>query len=101
MAIIPQSGRLTKELKLLDVSAIALGTTLSAGLFLLPGQEEQAGAQRRSQSDRADIQELQLLRQAPRLGNDGHVQQRPSVRPEVGVKVLSWQLRGKPAAIPL
>jgi APA family basic amino acid/polyamine antiporter len=37
MAVLPQSGRLTKELKLLDVGAIALGTTLSAGLFLLPG----------------------------------------------------------------
>lgn len=30
-------GRLKKELKLLDVYAIATGTTLSAGFFLLPG----------------------------------------------------------------
>jgi basic amino acid/polyamine antiporter, APA family len=39
-----KSGKLKKELKLLDVYAIATGTTLSAGFFLLPGlAAEQAG----------------------------------------------------------
>jgi len=37
MADASRSARLTKELTLLHVCAIALGTTLSAGLFLLPG----------------------------------------------------------------
>jgi APA family basic amino acid/polyamine antiporter len=32
-----RSKRLKKELRLLDVYAIATGTTLSAGFFLLPG----------------------------------------------------------------
>ncbi|MDH3252480.1 MAG: amino acid permease, partial [Ignavibacteria bacterium] len=34
---IKKSKRLSKELKLFDVYAIAAGTTLSAGFFLLPG----------------------------------------------------------------
>ena len=37
MAILPQRRRLKKELTLLNVYAIATGTTLSAGFFLLPG----------------------------------------------------------------
>ena len=37
MAILPQKRRLKKELTLLNVYAIATGTTLSAGFFLLPG----------------------------------------------------------------
>ena len=37
MAILQQSARLRKELSLLGVFAIATGTTLSAGFFLLPG----------------------------------------------------------------
>ena len=32
-----QGGKLAKELRLLDVYALATGATLSAGLFLLPG----------------------------------------------------------------
>ncbi|PLX26273.1 MAG: amino acid permease, partial [Ignavibacteria bacterium] len=41
---VKQQRRLNKELKLLDVYAIATGTTLSAGFFLLPGiAAEQAG----------------------------------------------------------
>jgi len=44
MAILQQSARLRKELSLLGVFAIATGTTLSAGFFLLPGlAAEQAG----------------------------------------------------------
>lgn len=40
-----KSKRLKKELKLFDVYAIATGTTLSAGFFLLPGiAAEQAGS---------------------------------------------------------
>jgi amino acid transporter/Trk K+ transport system NAD-binding subunit len=37
MPILSKSRRLRKELSLLDVYAIATGTTLSAGFFLLPG----------------------------------------------------------------
>lgn len=37
MAVLDQFKRLKKELSLLGVYAIALGTTLSAGFFLLPG----------------------------------------------------------------
>jgi len=37
MAILAKSKRLKKELSLLNVYAIATGTTLSAGFFLLPG----------------------------------------------------------------
>ena len=37
MAILPKSTRLKKELSLFSVYAIATGTTLSAGFFLLPG----------------------------------------------------------------
>ena len=37
MLNIKRSKRLKKELKLVDVFAIAAGTTLSAGFFLLPG----------------------------------------------------------------
>ena len=37
MAILSKSKRLKKELTLLNVYAIATGTTLSAGFFLLPG----------------------------------------------------------------
>jgi len=37
MVILQQSARLRKELSLLGVYAIATGTTLSAGFFLLPG----------------------------------------------------------------
>ncbi len=37
MVQLKKSFRLKKELKLLDVFAIATGTTLSAGFFLLPG----------------------------------------------------------------
>jgi len=37
MAILAKSKRLKKELTLLNVYAIATGTTLSAGFFLLPG----------------------------------------------------------------
>jgi APA family basic amino acid/polyamine antiporter len=37
MAILKKSERLKKELGLLDVYALATGTTLSAGFFLLPG----------------------------------------------------------------
>lgn len=37
MAILQKSKRLKKELGLLDVYALATGTTLSAGFFLLPG----------------------------------------------------------------
>jgi amino acid transporter/mannitol/fructose-specific phosphotransferase system IIA component (Ntr-type) len=37
MAILSRTKRLRKELGLLDVWAVALGTTLSAGFFLLPG----------------------------------------------------------------
>ncbi len=37
MALLSKSQRLKKELSLLDVYAIATGTTLSGGLFLLPG----------------------------------------------------------------
>ncbi len=37
MAILSTKKRLKKELKLIDVFAIAAGTTLSAGFFLLPG----------------------------------------------------------------
>jgi amino acid transporter/mannitol/fructose-specific phosphotransferase system IIA component (Ntr-type) len=37
MAILSRSRRLRKELRLLDVYAIATGATLSAGFFLLPG----------------------------------------------------------------
>jgi len=45
MAQVKREKRLKKELKLLDVFAIAAGTTLSAGFFLLPGlAAEQAGA---------------------------------------------------------
>ena len=44
MVILQQSARLRKELSLLGVFAIATGTTLSAGFFLLPGlAAEQAG----------------------------------------------------------
>ncbi len=44
MREVKQQRRLNKELKLLDVYAIATGTTLSAGFFLLPGiAAEQAG----------------------------------------------------------
>ena len=44
MAILPRSRRLKKDLSLLDVYAIATGTTLSAGFFLLPGlAAEEAG----------------------------------------------------------
>ena len=45
MAILQQSARLRKELSLFSVFAIATGTTLSAGFFLLPGlAAEQAGS---------------------------------------------------------
>jgi amino acid transporter/mannitol/fructose-specific phosphotransferase system IIA component (Ntr-type) len=45
MFLLKKSKRLTKELKLFDVYAIAAGTTLSAGFFLLPGlAAKQAGA---------------------------------------------------------
>ena len=45
MAIVQKSQRLKKELTLLHVCAIATGTTLSAGLFLLPGlAAQQAGS---------------------------------------------------------
>ncbi len=37
MAILSRSRRLRRELSLLDVYAVATGTTLSAGFFLLPG----------------------------------------------------------------
>ena len=37
MAILDESKRLKKELSLFSVYAIATGTTLSAGFFLLPG----------------------------------------------------------------
>ena len=37
MTTLNRSRRLRKELGLLDVWAVALGTTLSAGFFLLPG----------------------------------------------------------------
>jgi len=37
MATLSKSKRLKKELTLLNVYAIATGTTLSAGFFLLPG----------------------------------------------------------------
>lgn len=37
MAELSRSRRLRKELKLLDIYAVATGTTLSAGFFLLPG----------------------------------------------------------------
>lgn len=37
LAILGRKSRLRKELRLLDVYAIATGTTLSAGFFLLPG----------------------------------------------------------------
>ena len=37
MADLPKPGRLKKELSLFSVYAIATGTTLSAGFFLLPG----------------------------------------------------------------
>ena len=37
MTMIKQRKRLKKELRLLDVYAIATGATLSAGFFLLPG----------------------------------------------------------------
>ncbi len=37
MLHLKKSGRLSKELNLFDVYAIAAGTTLSAGFFLLPG----------------------------------------------------------------
>jgi amino acid transporter len=37
MAILTRAKRLRKDLGLLDVYAVALGTTLSAGFFLLPG----------------------------------------------------------------
>jgi len=37
MAILSKSKQLKKELTLIDVYAIATGTTLSAGFFLLPG----------------------------------------------------------------
>jgi len=37
MATLAKSKRLKKELTLLNVYAIATGTTLSAGFFLLPG----------------------------------------------------------------
>jgi amino acid transporter/mannitol/fructose-specific phosphotransferase system IIA component (Ntr-type) len=37
MVILPKSRRLKKELSLFNVYAIATGTTLSAGFFLLPG----------------------------------------------------------------
>ena len=44
MAILHQSARLRKELSLFSVFAIATGTTLSAGFFLLPGlAAQQAG----------------------------------------------------------
>lgn len=44
MAILDKSKRLKKELTLLNVYAIATGTTLSAGFFLLPGLAyQQAG----------------------------------------------------------
>ena len=44
MAILPKRRRLKRELSLLNVYAIATGTTLSAGFFLLPGlAAEQAG----------------------------------------------------------
>lgn len=44
MREVKNQRRLNKELKLLDVYAIATGTTLSAGFFLLPGiAAEQAG----------------------------------------------------------
>ncbi len=45
MTILQQSARLRKELSLFSVFAIATGTTLSAGFFLLPGlAAEQAGS---------------------------------------------------------
>ena len=45
MAQSAETGKLTKELRLLDVYALATGATLSAGLFLLPGiAAGQAGA---------------------------------------------------------
>ena len=37
MVILTRAKRLRKNLGLLDVYAVALGTTLSAGFFLLPG----------------------------------------------------------------
>lgn len=44
MVILQQSAKLRKELSLFSVYAIATGTTLSAGFFLLPGlAAEQAG----------------------------------------------------------
>ncbi|HKJ80379.1 MAG TPA: amino acid permease, partial [Ignavibacteriaceae bacterium] len=44
MPELQKSKRLKKELRLLDVYAIAAGTTLSAGFFLLPGiAAQQAG----------------------------------------------------------
>ncbi len=45
MSLLQQSARLRKELSLFSVYAIATGTTLSAGFFLLPGlAAEQAGS---------------------------------------------------------
>lgn len=44
MPLVPKKRRLKKELGLFDVYAVATGTTLSAGFFLLPGlAAEQAG----------------------------------------------------------
>ena len=37
MALLPKTKKLKKQLSLLNVYAIATGTTLSAGFFLLPG----------------------------------------------------------------
>ena len=37
MAVLAQKNRLSKELSLFDVYALATGATLSSGLFLLPG----------------------------------------------------------------
>ena len=49
MAQPTSGGALKKELRLLDVYALATGATLSAGLFLLPGiAAAQAGVAFRS-----------------------------------------------------
>ena len=37
MPILSKSKKLKKELRLIDIYAIATGTTLSSGFFLLPG----------------------------------------------------------------
>ena len=55
----PKQRRLNKELKLLDVYAIATGTTLSAGFFLLPGiaaAQELAARIRAAEDVRADLE---------------------------------------------